>query len=514
MFHCQPARLTAIAATIAVPLCFVLLIFLNGSRLSLADDVVYASLAGAPAAGSDTTPAEGFLQLPFKPLPGQSHTGLDNVIVWFDHEYPLLPRAIFPSSGLEPETDGVGNTVMIYTGDEKPWCFNGPPRPDCYHYTGHNGYDYSFGVTAGTVISAAHSGFVTIPPFSNCSLYSVDITSDDGRYQTRYLHLAPDVTTAGYVEAGDYIGHVASVVTRCMKGPHLHLTVLFDANDDGHFVTDEKVDPYGWLPTGQTDPWTTTFQDRLGDWHTGTPSEWLWSFSPPARAPMRPGEATQLTTRDGLSLQIPAGAVDAPAELSYFIVPEPTGGPDGPAAGFDGTVYRTLRAGVTFALRTVDGRPDALRRPADLTIYYTQEDAASVEEASLALYQWHSGDGQWILVPSTLDRPGRAVRAAISQFGLFSLRGRPLLPAPEITAVQLGNSNRGRPDVLVISGRHFAADPLINLEFNQLEVISASPTSIVARIPEWVAAGQYTLRLQNPDGQTAFWSGGYVQIGQ
>ncbi|MEW5989659.1 MAG: M23 family metallopeptidase, partial [Chloroflexota bacterium] len=359
----------------------------------------------------------------------------------------------------------------------------------------------------GTVISAAHSGFVTIPPFSNCSLYSVNITSDDGRYQTRYLHLGPDVTSAQYVQAGDYIGRVAGVVTRCMKGPHLHLTVLFDANDDGHFVVDERVDPYGWQPFGQTDPWTTTFQDRLGDWHTGTASEWLWSFSPPAHLQVQPEQPARLTTSDGVGLYVPAGAVERTTSLAYVIAPQPTGSPDGPAVGLDTKLYPTLPAGPTFTL-TASAGPNqplaALNRPASLIIDYERARTATVAEDSLSLYWWDRVKGHWRPLPTTLDRQEQVAQAELSQLGLFSLRGRPLQPAPEITAVQWANEDR--PDTLIINGRHFAPAPLINLEFNQLEVISATPTSILARIPAWATAGAYGLRLQNPDGQTAFWS--------
>ncbi|MEW5989658.1 MAG: M23 family metallopeptidase, partial [Chloroflexota bacterium] len=282
MSYHPPTRLLAIAIVLFIPVAIALLLLSGGRGPAYSEGVAYASLEAA------TVPTGGFLELPFKPpLPGQSYTGLDNVMSWFDHEYPLVSTILFPQSGLEPEVDGIGNTVMIYTGEEKTSCF-GPPQPNCFRLSGHNGIDYEYGVTAGTVISAAHAGVVTIPAFSPCAQASVNVTTDDGRYQTRYLHLDPDVTNAQYVQAGDYIGRVGSVITRCIRYPHLHFTVIYDWDDDGRFEVDEKVDPYGWLPIGQTDPWTTTFQDRLGNWHTGAPSEWLWSFSPPARRPLTP----------------------------------------------------------------------------------------------------------------------------------------------------------------------------------------------------------------------------------
>lgn len=420
MLHNQPTRLLALVLLLFIPLAFALLIgqITPGRSPAASQGIAYAN------SEPDTTPTEGFLQLPFKPLPGQSYTGLDNVMSWFDHEYPLVSIILFPQSGLEPPIDGIGNTVMIYTGEEKISCF-GPPRPDCFRLSGHNGLDYENGVTAGTVISAAHSGTVTLPPFSPCAQASVNVTTDDGRYQTRYLHLDPDVTTAQYVQAGDYIGRVGGVITRCIRYPHLHFTVYYDRDGDGHFITDEKVDPYGWQPIGQTDPWTTTFQDRLGDWHTGTPSEWLWSFSPPARQQLAPDEPARLTTHDGVSLLAPAGAVDNSTTLAYFVAPEPTSSYGETALWRIGTPFKLIAADES-------GRPlDALKRPARLTIPYRGEDVAFVEEASLTIYWWDGERGAWVARPTTLDLRRQQAWTEVSQLGLYSLRGRAIADGKE-----------------------------------------------------------------------------------
>lgn len=453
-------------------------LYYNPVTLAPGQTRIYRTYYGIGRLGE--MPIFGLLSLPFPHKPNEN--GLDRIYSFFDHEYPLYSS--------EPST--VARTLLKYTGERVPGtlssCTGGY---SCY--SGHDGYDFSFGLPAGTPVLAAASGEVTSGTDS-CGGNFVKI--NHGMYQTVYFHLKDDEhwRRSGYVNTGDRIGSVGSTGT-CASGPHLHFAVYYDWNNDGIFTRDEKVDPYGWHDPVNPDPWAQ---------RTGTSSGWLWNFSPPARVTLLPGSGRVLASTDGVIVNIPSGAVSKPAVLAYNIAPEP--------GGVSGTTFTVATAanlapiatGHTFQLTAVytDGTPlTVFAAPVTITVTYEDSDLVYGNEATLTVYRWEETSASWIPLTTILDTLSNQAIATTNMPGLFSLRAHPLNPHPVLLSVSPSSIKNDVETEVVITGANFLPTPWLNLGIAALDVHYVSSSTLTATVPAHVAPGKYDLILRNPDGQ-------------
>lgn len=173
--------------------------------------------------------------------------GPGRVNSWFDHQFPTYnstPNNLFPGllrwdGRLFPEPTKIG----------EGW------------YDGHNGIDFKIKFPGEkTYPSALGEVFGTV---NNCALGDKSCGGGFGNqvwidhkngYATLYAHLEnTNVTNGQQITNLDIpLGTIGS--TGNSTGTHLHFGVYFDKNQDGRWVPNEVVDPYGWQADFQ-DPW-------------------------------------------------------------------------------------------------------------------------------------------------------------------------------------------------------------------------------------------------------------------
>ena len=470
---------------------------LNGIELLNYDVSVayrYCVHFGSFQEAEECNAAMPFLDLPFPHTPGDN--GFDRIYSFFDHEYPLQRPAL---GGSEPQTPGIGDTILLFTGDEYPdrWT-----QPTGFYYSGHDGYDFS----VPTIVSAAHDGYaigMQWPCRGSSPINVISITQ--GRYQTVYLHLQNDSywqdlrDNPRYVRTGDPIGTVGnSGAPNCSKGPHLHFGVFYDADNDTNFESGEKVDPYGFNPT-RNDPWVT-----YGNGHPQ--SVWLWTFSPPAQTNVNPSSGRVLASGN-INVNVPFGAVTNPALLALAFTPEPNNDST-TMAGLrlisSATATEPLATRYNFQISAVytDGTPlTTFAKSITITVPYADGDVAYIDEATLHLYQWQGISNVWIPLATTLDTLANKVMAITDNPGLFSLRGQPLNQGPTLLAVSPSLTSNVGETQIVVTGTNFMLTPRLNLDIASLSVRFISSSTLTATIPSSLKSGTYTLTLRNPDGQ-------------
>jgi len=441
-------------------------------------------------------------RLPFDLLSSTSKIdGTDRINSYFDHEYPLERPDL---GGSEPQTKGINDTIMIYTGVEYPdaWIY----REDASGkwYSGHDGYDFR-GTEGKTAVYAAHDGTaagITLACTKTISINAVRVTQ--GRYQTLYLHVYDDnfyqdlVKHPRDVKAGERIGTVGNSGSPvCSKGAHLHFATYYDANGDGAFDRNEKIDPYGFNST-QKDPWTATP-------YNGPQSSWIWEFNRTAETTLIPGNAFALASGN-MRIEVPANAVTSQAFVSLMTVPDPN-------LKVSRTIEQrrltttsaSLAVGSNFQLTGIyaDGAPvTVFATPITLRFGYSNLDLSNINLGTLAVYQWDETSNRWLNLPTTIDTTAGQAVAASSKVGLFSLLAQPLNAAPQLISISPSSIDNNLPTTISIQGANFMATPWVEVGTTALDITYISPSQLTANVSSGIAPGVYTVIVRNPDGQT------------
>lgn len=451
-----------------------------------------------------------------------------HIYSYFDHKYPL--------GGETPAG------VLRYDGKNKSQTKNGYCIGGKSCYSGHNGYDFSFGLPAGTAVYAAMNGTATAHrqycgPGCKCQdhrdknhrvpMYSVTI--DYGNYRTIYLHLKNDATwkklwnkpghTDPEVKAGERIGSIGqSGAPYCATGSHLHFGAQYDFNHNGMFETDELVDPYGWWASKQfpIDPWTKTFEYE-GKTHTGTPSHWLWKYNWKKMVGFCKKVGVTFTT-DGIAvkLSVPRAAVSDdgfvfvfPAASKGMLIP-PLGGTQAMAAD------PIDAGGHTFELSGFyeDETPiDTFLEPVEITVTYDDEDVTYVDEVTLQIYWLDESDEEnevWVPLTTALDTDANTATVETELLGFFSLRGMPINSAPSVVSVNPNSAGNNVETEIAVTGANFLDGAWVELAPSygsfggaSLATTFVSTTELQAVVPTGLLGGTYDVIVTNPDDQTA-----------
>jgi murein DD-endopeptidase MepM/ murein hydrolase activator NlpD len=252
---------------------------------------------------NDAIAGAGWLDIPFpydgtqeqfRRISQRSRAG-GRINSFFDHEYPLYP----PTWSIGLETYDLAQTLVIFDGSRSTDAAQDRSSGD--YYSGHSGIDYSpdYGQRENTPVFAAAEGRLFSALIDRDGNHMVQIEHDpdgDGNYDyvTQYFHLKEDEFFAAMlakeqlrqagevvpVAAGERIGTMGT--TGQSTGIHLHFEVRYDADNNGRYLSFERVDPYGFFPSEEVpeDPWSlsATWVDAHGQsqTHNGVPSQYLW----------------------------------------------------------------------------------------------------------------------------------------------------------------------------------------------------------------------------------------------
>jgi len=273
-----------------------------------------------------------------------------------------------------------------------------------------------------------------------------------------------------------------------------------------------------------------SFTDKDGTAHTGTASKWLWEFSPPKATNVTPAVGRILNTGDA-SVQVPGGAVTGPTLFAVMIAPEPSADSTsatavrptsrGEAVGtrqadvpdpiardsqaVDAAPETTIATGHTYQLSasSSDGTPvTTFDAPVTITVAYTDSDVVHADTTTLGLYQWDDTHSSWVALATTVDMPAHQAVATTTTPGIYSLRARPLNPAPVISDVSPAAVFATAETAITVTGINFLPTPQLNLGIGALDAHYVSSSTLTATIPP-MDPGAYTLTLRNPDGQVA-----------
>lgn len=418
--------------------------------------------AAISAASVALLPAGGFLELPF-PYDGgnENFGGTDEqfrrasnrsalggrINSYFDHLYPLYPAAVNGArvGGREPRDAPAGGAVLTFSGILG--------TGTSYGYSGHPGFDYSVFEwrKATTPLFAAADGFLTavgVDAYGGHYIKIVHPVQDVGNFQTMYLHLEPDeyynATKRLYTEqpgrpirAGTRIGTMGN--TGLSSGHHLHFEVWFDRDHNGVFEGDERVDPYGFIPSPEfpEDPWGTvqSFTDGRGNLyrHQPSPSRYLWKhpLGVVATIPEGGGSVPLLGEGQGGAPEsdgeacVSDHAVPAGSTVVFAWAPD-----DPPTNGLAGTGN-----GCVLIALDPSGRPlTAFAQSIPIILAYSDEQVQDVALDSLSIY-FQASSGDWQKLPTQIDQSLRRARAEMPQPGRCALLGDPAgdIVAPHTT---------------------------------------------------------------------------------
>ncbi len=183
---------------------------------------------------------ENFLQIPW--ASSSSDDLVNKLSAYFDHQLPLSGYSYYP------EPDQFKNTTINFLGFQE----NTTSIP----YSSHNGVDFTLPYDENVLATAP--GLARYYYCSQCG-HSIKIDHPNG-YQTTYRHLQYDGLISNdpkhkhWVNTGDAVGRIG--MTGNTSGPHLHLSVIRDKDENGSFddYPDGLVDPFSWLNPYNNDP--------------------------------------------------------------------------------------------------------------------------------------------------------------------------------------------------------------------------------------------------------------------
>lgn len=407
--------------------------------------------AGQPTPEPPAAPvlAGGFMDLPF-PYDGTATNFGGNseqfraavnrvdlggrVTSYFDHEYPLFPWVFrgLQFFGSEPPEPPAGNSMLIFDGSRIPedW------------YTGHTGFDLAPvpGFRESTPIFAPGDGIVhRVAVFSDGNHF-VELRhpiEGVGDFLTIFMHLqadqhwsATDARVGNPISAGERIGTMGN--TGKSTGIHLHFEVRFDANRDGVFDRQERVDPFGFvaLENDLLDPWSaeTVLVDAQGQElpHAGVPSRYLWRHALAVTAqvgpdPVKveaPGSGQGGGETDGsLALVAPANTFPEGSTLLLGWASDPRPSP----------LLRGTGNGVLVAVFDSQGQPiTRFGAPVTLSVRYGANSIQDIDPATVAFYRLDARTGDREPLPTGLDPARGIATASLERPGKYALLGRPI----------------------------------------------------------------------------------------
>jgi murein DD-endopeptidase MepM/ murein hydrolase activator NlpD len=371
-----------------------------------------------------TFPLRQFLNIPW--IESSFSKMFDKITAVFDHTYPLLGY-IFrgePVDENDTTTDFYGNKLA---------------RPQLY-YSSHNGVD--FALPLGTEITAPASGYASYYYCDDCG-HTIKIDHQNG-YQTSYMHLQSEgliIFTAGnvWVNVGDVIGKVG--MTGRTSGPHLHFSVLKDANGNGTFSDDFPhglVDPFGWQSGSIDDPWELyTWLDSLGT-HTGTRSLYLWNFVPEGFS-THIDETGGVVTHANKKLYFPPGVLDYGFGVKVQSYLSPV------------LKYSQNHLSYIFGTSTLITSYNYLGElienfdfPVEIEIDFSEADLANVLEETIKIYRFNPLLNLWEpLNTLLLDLSGKTVSAETWGFSQFAVFGEKLDSDPPVTEIFIEGEKSG-----------------------------------------------------------------------
>lgn len=356
----------------------------------------------APTIAPSPTPSP-FLDLPwdYKSQGKSFEDVIYNPTSWFDHQYPLQ------------DFNCCITDIMKYTGT----------RTQDY-YKSHSGYDYALqnGVQLDTPVLAAAPGWATFKPGSKSGGAGNMIKIDhENGYETWYEHLSKDgliVSSEGekvFVNKGQQIGKVG--MTGNTNGPHIHLSVFRDENNNKTFTDDYPfglVDPLGWGGK-DPDPWT----EREISGRRGAKSYNLFLDRSNQKTTSLPSTGGSVV--DGrFNLVAPNGFFNS--QLNFVLKKGP----------FESTLESAkgiLPSLLIEAYNSANQSVSEFLKPLSLIYDYSKADLLNINEDTISFYFLNNQD-IWEKMPTQIDKANKKAQTETNHFTHFALMGnlRDIIP--------------------------------------------------------------------------------------
>ncbi|HXK52634.1 MAG TPA: M23 family metallopeptidase [bacterium] len=283
------------------------------------------------------------------------------------------------------------------------------------YYSGHNGIDFK--LAFGTPIKAPAEGNATYYFCNSCG-HTIKIDHLNG-YQTIFMHLQGEglFTSSSspiHVNEGEVIGYVG--LSGKTTGPHLHLAVLKDKNNNNSFaddIPDGFIDPFSWWADYIQDPWPNfSWQDVLGA-HKGTVSPYLWKedFSPSTKFTNNAEVQVSYYNR---SLELPQNATKSGVTIRLS--------PLGPVGRTPENLYPVPKTGTVIdIIDTLGKKIYEITAPATITIQLNGVDLANYNADTMAIYHFNAEEQIWEILDSVFDPINKIITAHTSSFSAFSV---------------------------------------------------------------------------------------------
>lgn len=341
----------------------------------------------------------------------------DNISAFFDHAYPLLGYSLYP----EPAEKA--KTTTNYLGLTQPEPF--------LYYSGHDGID--FALPYGTAIKAVSAGLAQYFYQSNGLGHFVKVTHANG-YQTFYGHLqeypAKNFETPQQVEQGQILGKVG--MSGRTTGPHLHLTVLKDLNNDSLYENDSpegKTDPFGWHTSALADPWNNfSWTDALRQ-HTTDKNNYLWNT--PVQTSVSYTGKNQLHAFDGIELDFQSPQVQL---LTTIIKRIPS------AAIANAIENKKSVPKLAYSIELYNNFGEKIQVTESLIpliFNYSSQSLTNVARETLSAYHFNDQNNLWEAFTTIDDQVNNKLITGTSNFSLFAVFGDKIDKNPPQTQLNI-----------------------------------------------------------------------------
>jgi Tol biopolymer transport system component len=373
---------------------------------------------------------------------------------WFDHNKPIYSRDLNRKILLFDGTEYGGSAYKYINGIY-----------GCYQnicYDGHDAIDFLFrqeeSISNGRHIVPAASGTmleVCRRDGNSCSQdvllgRYVIISHLNNTYATLYAHLRSieSWVVEGYeITRGDDWAPVIGIMggsggeplRENFYGEHLHFQVFFNKEMKESWIPNgnEVVDPFGWGPFWQTDPWGKT-----------VPSVWLWRNYQPFN--IIPGEWLEFMSLGRVTVEIPAKS-----EYQNQLVLLSPSTHQNISTSFIRSIGNAFSLFVSNTLRTGNSLNSTLREqfsdyttPVKVSIDYADINP-HLDSTQLSVYQYDDFLKQWIKIHTNLDPVNFIATAQVIPYGNFDVQ------APLVCPNDITEPHDDHPSYLnVIRGNH------------------------------------------------------------
>jgi hypothetical protein len=198
---------------------------------------------------------------------------------------------------------------------------------------------------------------------------------------------------------------------------------------------------------------------------------------------------------DWLKVYIPQNAIPAGSKTAFTIVPEPT---------YQNltTVYFTNTFQISASFNNVSLTDTGANMVMYEPISPDNPALSFVKQGTLSFYFWDDATKQWLKIKSVVDFDKGYALGEYNRFGIYSLRGLPVSPAPQVLSVEPSSIKYNQDVLITIKGDNFQKASRVNFGIGTYNAEFIDSRTLRVKLEKgMISPGTFVLLVSNPDEQ-------------